>query len=110
MILFGLALRVRWPQRMKRYLLMMDLQAFIRSARSQDIYERSAALFAQARIVSLLARMTPSIHSVQEAQLLLNQARDWFVLLDDVTGLENVRQFQLALEGNGRDPWLDLPS
>lgn len=73
---------------------------------SPDIYENSAALFSQARVIGVLARVDDDILRREQAQSLLDQARDWFVLLDDVTGLRNAQELQIAIGSNGPDPWL----
>ena len=106
MIILGLAQKLWWPKPMKRFLLNRALVMFETSEKSIDTYERSAAIFSQARTIGMLARTVSNFKMMGKANSLLNQAKELFMLLDDVTGLENIDRLRKAFKFNGPDPWL----
>lgn len=106
MVILGFAQKIWWPKRMRRFLLYKALTMFETSEKSIDIYEKSAAIFGQARTIGMIAHIDHNPRMVGKAYSLLDKAKELFVLLDDVTGLNNFDQLLKALENNGPDPWL----
>ena len=105
MVTLGIAQRMWWPKPIRRFLLNKAVRMFEISEKSTDIYERSASIFGQARTIGMISTTENNVKRDKE-KLLLKRARELFILLDDVKGLENADQLQKAFDSNGPDPWL----
>jgi len=106
MVILGLTQKLWWPKSAKQLLLRKALRMFELSEGSNDLYERSASIFSKARTIGMVVNLEDDPTMMRQANALLSQAKDLFILLDDVTGLQNIERLQKALINNSPDPWL----
>ena len=105
MILLGISFKFKYIKILQKTSLLISLKIFKKAEKSTDLYESNSAIFSQARVYANLYLLTNKKKYISKAKKLLSHAEYNFKILDDVTGIKNVRVLRKMLEKEIPDPW-----